>query len=129
VFRDGALMRICSFSDPQDYRITVAGKVFRFDFSQRFGPLFVDANGRELSRQPGPKREVWKAVTYWLRQGKRVGEDGLCIWDYPRPTTLIRCSLRGRTAIVVGRIEPDGTHVLYPDSNAKADEFALGPVG
>jgi hypothetical protein len=82
----------CSFSDPRDYRIKVPGKyrgekVFTFDFSERFGPLVVGADGREVA-QPGPRHPFWTAVTQWHKQGKRVGDDGLCVWEPEPPMDL-----------------------------------------
>ena len=70
-------VHICSFSDPQDYKIYVensrrGGRTYRFDFSERFGPMVIGVNGREVA-QPGPQHPFWKSVTLWHRQGKRVG--------------------------------------------------------
>ena len=77
-------VHICSFSDQRDYKIRADGKEYIFDFSERFGPSVQRRDGRgELTNQPGPRAEFWLAVTLWHRQGKRVGGDGLCLWDEP----------------------------------------------
>jgi hypothetical protein len=60
--------------------INIGGKVFRFDFSDRFGPLVLAKNGSLLERQPGPRSPFWAAIDAWVRQGKQIGDDGICIW-------------------------------------------------
>ncbi len=71
---------VCDFTTDPDRRINAGGKVFRFDFSDRFGPLVLGADGSPLDRQPGPRNPFWAAIDAWVRQGKKVGDDGLCIW-------------------------------------------------
>lgn len=73
---------ICNFSDPHDYRIVVDGKQYIFDFSPMFGPSFYDRR-RNLKLIP-ERSPFWKGFNPWLKQGKRVGADGLCIWE-PEP--------------------------------------------
>ena len=70
------------WSDPATYRIDVAGRIFLFDFSDMFGPLVVGRRGQEV-KQPGARDPFWRAITLWRWQGKRVGSDGLCIWEEP----------------------------------------------
>ena len=91
---------VCCFSDPADYRISVDGKVFRFDFGERFGPWVVGKNGKEVA-QPGSRHKFWQAVTQWHKQGKRVGEDGLCIWE-PEPPLFTEEEL-SRDYVKIGR--------------------------
>lgn len=74
-------MIICSFSDPDDYKIFVEGACYRFDFSERFGPLFLNTDGTERKRQPG--RQVSEAISAWFRQGKRIDDDGVCLYRLP----------------------------------------------
>lgn len=75
------MTHICSFSESDDYFIIVAGKKWRFDFSDRFGPTPVTKAGRELTGHiPG---NFYEAVSWWYRQGKKV-VDGLCVWDIPK---------------------------------------------
>ena len=73
---------ICSFSDPQDYRIVVDGKTYIFDFSPMFGPSFYDRR-RNLKVIPS-RHPFWKGFNPWLKQGKRIGPDGICVWE-PEP--------------------------------------------
>lgn len=70
---------ICSFSDPKDYRIQVDGKVYIFDFSPMFGPSFYDRRRNLVSIRP--RHPFWKGFEPWLKQGKRVDMDGLCVWE------------------------------------------------
>lgn len=42
----------CSFSDQRDYEMKWKGRVVRFDFSDRFGPVFLNKNGEPLGKQP-----------------------------------------------------------------------------
>lgn len=75
-------MIVCSFDDGVDYTIDVAGKRYRFEFSEMFGPLVVDKTGREVV-QPSHGSLFWRAVSLWARQGKRVA-NGLCDWHEPK---------------------------------------------
>ncbi len=64
-----------------DYQIDVGGRVIPFEFSDRFGPIPLNKNGEISARRPTNK--FLNAATLWVEQGKRVGEDGLCIWEEP----------------------------------------------
>lgn len=77
---------VCSFSDPQDYRIQVDGKVYIFDFSEMFGPSFYDRRRNLVSIRP--RHPFWKGFEPWLKQGKRLGPDGMCIWEPEPPMDL-----------------------------------------
>lgn len=57
----------CSFTD-ETVKIELAGKrPVYFDFSERFGPLFLDSRGRELRNQPGPRTWAWECFEMWHR--------------------------------------------------------------
>jgi hypothetical protein len=46
-----------------------------WDFSKEFGPLFTDARGRVLERQPKPGSAAWTAFERWhaeLKAEKRA---------------------------------------------------------
>lgn len=66
---------------PYTYRLAVNGKEFYFDWSETFGPLPVTETGKEINN--GPRQSFWDAVTLWNDQGRKVGENGLCIWSEP----------------------------------------------
>jgi len=43
----------------------VNGKVWRFDYDRRFGPLWLKKDGSERRCQ-NPKKAVWTAFEQWL---------------------------------------------------------------
>jgi hypothetical protein len=56
---------IITFSDFSDQEITVNGKVWRFDYDRRLGPLWLKKDGSERSCQ-NPRKSVWAAFEQWL---------------------------------------------------------------
>lgn len=80
---------ICSFSDQRDYQIALNGEIFRFEFSDQFGPVVLGKRGELLEAQPRPSHMFWKATSEWLLQGKRVCPCGMCIW---RPDRVFNAS-------------------------------------
>lgn len=72
---------VTSFHD-DDCRIEVDGKVYPFEWSERFGPLPVNEDGSE--RKTAWPRKVWKAVDRWIALGKEKDGAGLCVWT-PEP--------------------------------------------
>jgi len=90
-------IHIDSWDDGIEYRIEVAGhRTVFFDWSDRFGPLFV--TNRRLERKTQLKHpDVWNAIQWWFDQGKRH-QDGLCIWE-PVEIELERLK---RTAVPLG---------------------------
>jgi len=69
----GPGMHVCSFHDA-DGQGEVNGRMYYWSFSERFGPLFTTANGRELRKQPGPKTYAWLAFERWhaARRAKQL---------------------------------------------------------
>lgn len=82
---------LCSFSDGGIYRINVGGRLYHFDFSERFGPTVVGGRGQEV-KQPGHKNDFWRAVSLWANQGKRKDDTGMCVWTEPKPPVVKRLS-------------------------------------
>ena len=41
------------------------GKTYYWDFSDRFGPLFTNEQGEEITPQPGPRSHAFKAFSVW----------------------------------------------------------------
>lgn len=74
---------ICSFPDPCNYKIRVNGKEYTFDFSERFGPAVIGKRGNILATQPSGRNPFWRAVSWWVRQGKHIDADGYCLWEQP----------------------------------------------
>lgn len=97
-----AIVSFCS--DPGDYRIKVDGKIYTFEFSDRFGPIVLNRRGDPMSKQPGPKNKFWWAVSSWKQRGKEIDDDGLCVW-FTEPEDILR-HIAGRHYIVIGETEP-----------------------
>ena len=73
---------LCILGGGDEYAIHIDGEVYRFEFHDRFGPLPLTKTGRE--RSLGPKHKFWTVVTWWSQQGRRVDENGVCIWEQPK---------------------------------------------
>jgi hypothetical protein len=89
--------------------IEAAGKSYRFEDSDRFGPALISKRG-DVLRNPYPpqKSPFWRAHFLWVKQGRKI-EDGLCVWREPKPNLLQRI---GRHAIVVERGEEHGLDIF-----------------
>ena len=93
--------------------ITAAGKSYRFEDSDRFGPYWLTKAGDISERQPGERHPFWKAHRAWFQQGRRMAEDGMtCLYDDLRPTVIGK---RGRKWVVILHGDDDGP-VLTEDS-------------
>jgi hypothetical protein len=46
----------------------VNGRMWRWEFSKRTGPLFLRADGEPRVRWPGEKHPVWAAVEKWQKE-------------------------------------------------------------
>jgi hypothetical protein len=44
------------------------------------GPAVTDDRSGILEKQPRPRHPFWHAVSQWAEQGRKVGDDGLCVW-------------------------------------------------
>jgi hypothetical protein len=77
----------------------VGTKAWRFEDSDRFGPLIITKRGAEASVQPGERSPFWQAHMAWRKQGRRLAEDGItCIYDPLKPTLYRKV---GRKNIIV----------------------------
>lgn len=52
-----------------DQEITVKGRVWRFDFDEWCGPLWLRKDGHERKCQ-NPNKAVWKAFEKWQKENK-----------------------------------------------------------
>jgi len=57
----------CSFTDCKGSGV-IGKRTYYWDFSDRFGPLFTRADGRELDPQPGIRSNAWKAFEAWHKE-------------------------------------------------------------
>lgn len=99
-FDDSRIMIDCY--DGDEYFIDVGGKLIRFEWSDRFGPLPLRKDGSEMT-SIGPSHKFWKAVSWWNAQG-RVLHWNKAIWHKP-PPPIYKTEKRGRKTWIVGVID------------------------
>ena len=104
--------------------IDVKGKPYRFEDSDRFGPALLKKDG-ELKANPYPAEghPFWRAHRIWVRQGRRMEDGKVCIWDEPKAQTLKRI---GRHYIVIQNGEEDGETITLPPSHQPTAESTGG---
>lgn len=94
------------------FMIEVKGKSYRFGDSDRFGPYLADKHGDPTANPyPAERSPFWRAHRIWVRQGRRT-EDGKCIWDEPKPTTVRM--IGKRSCVIVENGEEDGETIRLP---------------
>lgn len=111
---DPSRVHICSFDDGEDYVIHVGERVYFFNFSEMFGPLFVGTKGQEIDNDK-IQQSAWRAVSIWKRQGKRTAPQGVnarAIWDEPPPITHFYVK-SGRSRVIVRSDTPDGCDDVF----------------
>lgn len=103
-----------------------AGKTWRFSDSDRFGPCFLNKEGREAKSEPKPGSPFWRAHHLWRQQGRMVKGGRECVFDWvpPRPTTY--CWV-GRKRWVVEDGDHDGDFVEVPFTAEIAEKLKLYP--
>jgi len=69
----------CLCAGGPEYRIRVRGKVYVFEWNRYCGPIFLNRDGGQ--KMSGITKRHWGAVQAWVNKGKRVGGDGLCVWE------------------------------------------------
>ena len=80
--------------------IQVNGKRYLFEMHGYCGPMAINKDGSEcLTNRPDA---FWEAVSFWAQQGEKVGEDGLCVWEYPERKEPITKQINRRNALVIG---------------------------
>jgi hypothetical protein len=91
------------------------GAWHRFEDSARFGPYIVTLRRNEISsQQPGARSPFWKAHRIWVRQGRRLSDDGIsCLWDQPKPTTVRKVA--GRQYMVIENGDEDGEVIIVEE--------------
>ena len=96
------------------FTITAGGKTeYRFEDSDRFGPLLLTKKDMPAENQPGERSPFWKAHRLWKRQGRRTADDGqTCIYDPPRPNYYKKISRGFR--LIVGYGDEDGDYIEVP---------------
>jgi hypothetical protein len=60
---------ICVYPPPGSVKVvevkTIYGKTWKFEFDERFGPLFIGKNGMPLVNQPKVTSAAWAAFEDW----------------------------------------------------------------
>ena len=72
-------MRLACLLTYPTYRLEVDGRVYTFDWSEWFGPTLLNRRGNP-TKAPPERSHFWDALQWWQRQGKRVTQDGDCLW-------------------------------------------------
>lgn len=85
-----------------EYVVAVRDRLIRFEWSDRFGPLPIRKDGRELL-SIGPNHGFWLAVSLWRLQGSRL-DGNKAIWHAPKRPVLKH--LGGRNYEVIEAGEP-----------------------
>ena len=85
-----------------EYFIDVRGKMVRFEWSARFGPMPINADGSEAS-SIGPRHDFWRAASLWNLQGRRL-DGSKAIWHEPKKPVLKH--LGGKDYLVIQDGEP-----------------------
>lgn len=77
-------------------KISVGGKIYRFEMHPYCGPFLLNSKGESVAKEP---MEFLKAVSFWAQQGERI-RDGLCVWDIP--SVPITKHIGGKNYKIVG---------------------------
>jgi hypothetical protein len=51
------------------------GKVWKWEFNSRFGPVFLKKDGQPLKNQPSEKNTIWPVFEKWHKNKKWIGAD------------------------------------------------------
>ena len=90
------------------FLLTVGGKTFRFEDSDRFGPQLVTKRGDICATQPDERSLFWRAHRQWVKQGRKTGDDGTsCLFD-PGATRPTKYSWVNGAAVIVEHGDDDG---------------------
>ncbi len=112
------------------FLITVEGKTYRFEDSDRFGPSKLRADGEIAANPWWPERSLfWRAHRLWCEQGRRTESDGItCIWEgSARPAPTVYRTV-GRTKFVILDGEDGGPAVSEHSPAGKAALAAALPT-
>ena len=78
---------IVTGANSPEFDIVVRGERIRFELHWYSGPTPITKRGNV--RELGPRHPFWSAATSWIVQGKRIGADGVCIWEPKRERPLV----------------------------------------
>lgn len=109
---------------PPVRRIVSGGKEFLFEFHDYPGPSLVGKRGQILSTMPPQRSPFWDALRNWLKQGKRMADDGFtCVFEHEMKLVDIARDLGdGKNFMVCrGGRTPKLEDVLAEEERAKKD--------
>lgn len=121
---------ICSFTTIADVTLMVGARQFRFEWSNQFGPLMLGKRGEPLSTTLPERSPFWRALRFWIAQGKQV-VNGIGqyeertrtnAWLQLGPRTLVQATPEHRAkwpeAVVVAITEDDFSPSVRPSASA-----------
>lgn len=90
----------CVLTGGAEYKIRIRSKTFKFEFhpTNYGGPAALTKSGEIAAAQPSYFLE---AASLWHQQGRRLSDDGFCVWRYP-PKDILK-PLGGRHYLVTGQ--------------------------
>ena len=88
---------------PETVKIIILGKTYFFEWHRMFGPSRVNGRTGDICQhQPSEKSPYWVAVQWWHDQGKRIGDDGLAVWEPEAIDVPILEMFGPRSGFIVG---------------------------
>lgn len=112
------------------FEITINGKVWIFEDSDRFGPLILRKDGIPAKRQPGDQSPFWEPHSLWYSQGRRLAEDGkTCIYNAaPLPAPTLVRHLGGKNYEIIQAGDEDGEIIVVePDDGPHTNTNTEAP--
>jgi hypothetical protein len=121
----------CTIVDmaPPVRRIVSGGKEFLFEFHDFLGPSLVGKRGQILATMPPQRSPFWDALHFWIKQGKRMAEDGFnCVFDHEMKLVDIVRDMGDGKNFIVCRGGPSPTLKELLDEQKRAKEGGRGKL-
>jgi hypothetical protein len=81
------------------FALEVPGHTYRFELHDYGGPIVLGKHGKPLADQPGARSLFWEAYWQWERQGRRVDDQGRCLFKWE--TALVHITTQAGHALLV----------------------------
>lgn len=70
-------VRLCYFGEAIGEGVDINGRMWRWEFSKQFGPVFVDkTHGDPLYVQPAENSPAWPVFELWLAERQHPQHEG-----------------------------------------------------
>ena len=69
------------------FEISIHGKQYRFEDSDRFGPSILRRDLSIADRQPGSRSPFWIAYHLWRSNDREVDQNSVCVYPEPQRGT------------------------------------------